>query len=184
MFECCASTQGRHAKPQPRQRHDPAKNEGTTDPRAALNELLLKTGVTGIDSAAPDERHAAVESLRVELQSERISHLRRRAQAAGVSQADLDGADDSDTPRAALIELLLAQLPKIDAVGIGAVSTPHFGVAKQPGASEAAAQPIEARASSKGSRWTMVRKSTAPSSNAPDGLSFVVAENMSVPKRQ
>ena len=48
------------------------------------------------------------EKLRQELSTLRVSDIRRRAVASGVDTAHIDDADDSDSPKAALIDLIVA----------------------------------------------------------------------------
>ena len=68
-------------------------------PSAVEPTLPLGTGAIGVERA----------SLRAELQALRVGELRRRAAAAGVSQQELDDADDADVPKVALMELLLRE---------------------------------------------------------------------------
>eukprot|EP01052_Picozoa_sp_SAG31_P056915 SAG31_NODE_16564_length_704_cov_0.763636_1_plen_96_part_01 len=48
-------------------------------------------------------------ALRSELQGLKMRRLRERADAAGVSEAEMDEAEDADQERAALIELVLSR---------------------------------------------------------------------------
>jgi hypothetical protein len=76
-------------------------------PKVALMELLLRE--ESVKNARKDEQARAVAVLYAELQALRVGELRRRAAAAGVSQQELDDADDADVPKVALMELLLRE---------------------------------------------------------------------------
>jgi hypothetical protein len=80
-------------------------------PKAALIELVIRK--ESAQAAAVEEEGVEVarrvEALRVELQATKVSDLRRRAAAAGASTSELDTADDSDLPKAALIELVISK---------------------------------------------------------------------------
>ena len=67
------------------------------DPRAAIAELLAA-------AAAPADQDAA---RREELEGLKLSELKRRAVAAGPTTAEVEDALDSESPKEALIELLL-----------------------------------------------------------------------------
>jgi hypothetical protein len=73
------------------------------------------------------EEHQADALLRAELRSTQISVLRRRAAATGVSQDEIDTADDADSPKPALIDLIM--LNEAPSVG-GAVA--EIPLSKQP----------------------------------------------------
>jgi hypothetical protein len=52
--------------------------------------------------------------LRQELRSLRLGALSKRAMSGGVDQDAIEDAMESDTPKAALVDLILAQLPQVD----------------------------------------------------------------------
>ena len=71
---------------------------------AAVGPKVAPTRRAG--GAKPREARP-VDALRAELAGMRAGVLRRRAVAAGASEAELDEADDSEVPKTALIELLV-----------------------------------------------------------------------------
>eukprot|EP01046_Picozoa_sp_COSAG06_P051072 COSAG06_NODE_8250_length_2223_cov_5.708098_1_plen_700_part_10 len=75
--------------------------ETTTDPKAAILQLILQSMRTVEDAPAAE--------LRRELVQLKIGALSRRALAEGVESDALDVAEDSADPKAAIIELLVAQ---------------------------------------------------------------------------
>ena len=93
------------------------------DPKAAVIALLIMT-----QSKLPpaDDGQAA---LRTELEGLRLKELRKRAKDAGVDADDLEDTTESDDPKAAVIQLLLAH----GSLGSKAVADdrPHFGTGKQ-----------------------------------------------------
>ena len=72
------------------------------EPLAAFVALLLQ-------HEKPAEEPSA--ALRHELEELKLSQVRRRAAAAGISPEQLDEADDEESPKAAIIQLLLALAP-------------------------------------------------------------------------
>eukprot|EP01046_Picozoa_sp_COSAG06_P059558 COSAG06_NODE_12358_length_1391_cov_1.183437_1_plen_360_part_10 len=90
------------------------------DPKGALIELLIAKIKQEVNVAGRDA------SLRKELQGLRLKELRTRGRDAGISPERLEDATDSDDPKAAVIELLLAQPDSSEA----AKDRPHFGDGK------------------------------------------------------
>ena len=74
-------------------------------PRFALIEVLLQHHLQAGEQSIHEER-----ALRSELQRLKMAELRKRAAALSLGYGQLDEAMDSDTPKAALIELLLQHL--------------------------------------------------------------------------
>ena len=72
------------------------------DPKAALIELLVKCS-SGGGAGESDEQ------LRAELQGMRVMALHKRALSDGADETAVDGAMDSDDPKAELVTLILAQ---------------------------------------------------------------------------
>jgi hypothetical protein len=70
------------------------------DPKSAVIELLI---ADQLSSAGPSEV-----DLRAELELLRLEELRGRAKAAGISTDALEDVADSDDPKSAMIELLIA----------------------------------------------------------------------------
>jgi hypothetical protein len=68
------------------------------DPKGAVIQLLL-------------DKKSALETAKRELEGLRLKELRARAKEAGYSAELLDGAADSDEPKAAVIALLLGPVP-------------------------------------------------------------------------
>ena len=91
------------------------------DPKAAVIALLMA------QCKLPDVDDGEA-ALRTELQGLLPKELRGRAKAAGIDADDLDDAVDSDDPKAALIQLLLAHGSSSPAAE---GDRPHFGT-KQP----------------------------------------------------
>ena len=50
-------------------------------------------------------------ALEAELVGMRVSALKRRARAAGVAAGAVDGVDDTDDPKAAIVTILLEVIP-------------------------------------------------------------------------
>ena len=65
------------------------------DRKAAIIDLIVQA------------KPAPSAELRTELEAMKFSALRKRAQAAGVAQADLEAADDTDDSKATVIGLIL-----------------------------------------------------------------------------
>jgi hypothetical protein len=88
---------------------DDADDSG--DPRAAVMGLILAAASAQhvfVDDASV-EKERAMEELRSELEVLKTSQLKKRAIADhGVSAEQIDDADDSDDPRAAVTDLILA----------------------------------------------------------------------------
>ena len=74
-------------------------------------------------------RGAKTEALRIELRGLKLSALRKRATAAGADEADMDAVDDSDDPKRALVELVIAKAAAggTDTPAVSASNKPHFG---------------------------------------------------------
>ena len=83
--------------------------EDAEDACAALIALVLAT------SEAEDPEREAIAAARAELGGMKLSELKRRGRAAGVSKADLDEAGDGDAPKLSIVELILARRPAQDA---------------------------------------------------------------------
>ena len=79
------------------------------EPKAQLIELLVKRHVS-----MPGAGNARVAELRRELQELTVSKLVKRATADGVLEKQVEAAVDSDDPKSALVELVLA-FPKPEA---------------------------------------------------------------------
>ena len=77
---------------------DIAAADDAEDPKTAMIVLILAHEEPSEDPAA---------KLRAELEALKPSALRKRAKAMGASGEDIEGADDSDDPKAAIVELLL-----------------------------------------------------------------------------
>ena len=75
--------------------------ETTADPKAAILQLILQSMRTVEDAPAAELRRKLVQL--------KIRALSRRALAEGVESDALDAAEDSADPKAAIIELLVAQ---------------------------------------------------------------------------
>jgi hypothetical protein len=73
--------------------------DDTDDIKAAVIELLW--------AAEQSSALAAADGLRDELQGLKLSVLKKRAATAGVSQQDLEAADDADDIKGTVIELVL-----------------------------------------------------------------------------
>jgi hypothetical protein len=83
--------------------------DDSDDPREAVIGLLLVLHENLQKLATKvDRRNELQAELRAELATLRVSELRRRAVAAGASQAELAEADDADTPKAALVEITIS----------------------------------------------------------------------------
>eukprot|EP01052_Picozoa_sp_SAG31_P023142 SAG31_NODE_1886_length_6989_cov_6.914514_3_plen_521_part_00 len=85
--------------------------EDSADPHAALMDLLVSAALPekkdeGGSRPASDE--TARWELRAQLDTLKYSALRKRARELGVDEAEVDAAGDSDEPRNALINLLVA----------------------------------------------------------------------------
>lgn len=68
--------------------------------------------------------------LRTELLSCKVSALRRRAVALGAGEGEVDDANDSESPKAALIELIVSKSPQQEpepAVSVGGGGSPVPG---------------------------------------------------------
>jgi hypothetical protein len=91
---------------------------GAASPKQSMIELLLEAaaGVGGAASPAltganaAQEAAAAKAALVAELAALRPTQLRKRAVAAGVSSEQIESAEDSDTPRESLTELIVGAL--------------------------------------------------------------------------
>jgi hypothetical protein len=100
--------------------------DDSDDPKHFLIEAVLLEA-----RKSPPNAAAAVEKLRDELSALKLSVLKRRARAEGVSSETVDDADDSDDPKHFLIEaLLLASAEKQKTPQATAtMGKPHFGEA-------------------------------------------------------
>ena len=94
------------------------------NPKQVIISILLETESTG--TAEVEESVAAAEVLRAELTPLKLSALRKRAAAAGVSEAQLDEADDSDNVKAAVVELVVVH-ETTQVAAESAAGRPHFG---------------------------------------------------------
>jgi hypothetical protein len=84
------------------------------DERAALIELMVQKEAIVKEAAAADERSRpstsdGKEPLRAELRSMKQLALNKRATAAGVTDQDLEAAEDTDDYKSAVIELIISQ---------------------------------------------------------------------------
>eukprot|EP01048_Picozoa_sp_COSAG05_P026351 COSAG05_NODE_7146_length_850_cov_1.210386_2_plen_219_part_01 len=97
------------------------------DPKGALIGLVLerhRPDGTGEDEAAMHR------SVRTELQTMRVAALHKRAVSDNVEPASIEDAMDSDNVKAALVELIVAQVGGGAAGGSEgkpSLSKPHFG---------------------------------------------------------
>eukprot|EP01052_Picozoa_sp_SAG31_P020866 SAG31_NODE_1587_length_7819_cov_3.703277_5_plen_138_part_00 len=76
-------------------------------PMAALREATAAEPTSNPSEATQD--HAAAGTLRAELEKLKVSALRKRATAAGLPEAEVEAAEDSEdvSPKEALISLLM-----------------------------------------------------------------------------
>ena len=84
------------------------------DERAALIELMVQKEAIVKEAAAADERSRpssgdGKEPLRAELRCMKQLALNKRATAAGVTDQDLEAAEDTDDYKSAVIELIISQ---------------------------------------------------------------------------
>ena len=91
------------------------------DIKAAVIELVLEASLAqqpaGDGGAEVGLRPGELGEVRAELEGLKLSLVRARARAAGIAAARLEEADDEESPKQAIIELLLAHH-----AGSGAVS--------------------------------------------------------------
>jgi hypothetical protein len=81
--------------------------EDADDPKAAFIELVAAAEAAAVAPGGSDfDLHVR---LRDELQALKMSQLKRHALAKGVNEHDLEEAEDADSPREAIIELVLQQ---------------------------------------------------------------------------
>eukprot|EP01052_Picozoa_sp_SAG31_P039308 SAG31_NODE_5423_length_2547_cov_2.004902_1_plen_627_part_00 len=94
--------------------------EDSDDPWAAMTELVVRLACTTSSGAG---------ALQAELSRLKPSALRRLAQEAGASEAEVEQAEDSDDPRAAMTELImrLARTPASDACSGGSTLQAELG---------------------------------------------------------
>jgi hypothetical protein len=88
---------------------DPQENV-VVEPAPEPNEvpgLSLPVTAPAVEVAAAN-RAAAVSALRESLQPLKLSELKKRAAAAGMTAEQIEQVDDDDNPKAAMIELLVA----------------------------------------------------------------------------
>ena len=76
-------------------------------PAEAAIALLLELEAAAAAASAQQRSAEAKKQLHQELVGMRVSELRRRAVAAGMTSDQLDAADDSETPKAAFMEFLM-----------------------------------------------------------------------------
>ena len=86
--------------------------EDSDDPKAAIVALLVEVllVVQSSDSAQADAQAVEKEQLVAKLTAMKMSALQKRAAAAGIDEKVLDDASDSDHPKAAVVDLLVAVL--------------------------------------------------------------------------
>ena len=82
------------------------------DPKAAIVKLILAVQKADEEVVVQDDRLAALEA---ELAKLKPSALRKRARADGVSEDDLEEAEDSDSPKSTIIELILLMTEAVPA---------------------------------------------------------------------
>ena len=122
------------------------------DPKAAMVEILV-AAEREARLSAQSTKEKEVEALRAELGSLKLSAVRRRAIESGVSEENLDVADDSDDVKAAVVELVIEQEARVAEAKVkvkataGSADRPHFGSATQVGKAVAVADEAEAAAS-------------------------------------
>jgi hypothetical protein len=79
------------------------------DPKEAILTLLLDLHRKDLEAAADNGGEAELEALRAELAPMKVSHLKKRALAAGVDEEVLDDVDDAEDPKDALISVLVEE---------------------------------------------------------------------------
>jgi hypothetical protein len=107
------------------------------EPRVALVELIVAAAavsVGGID--AVDDAAAKAKAFEAELRSElgglkKLSQLKKRAVAEGVSQDEIEEAIDADEPRVALVELIVAAAAAAVPEQAGGVERSKASVSKE-----------------------------------------------------
>ena len=97
--------------------------DDAVDPKTELLTILLEALKA---EASADSDSAAL--VRIELEGEPISALRRRAEAAGIGQGEMDTALDDDSPKIALVNLLLC--PRQHQLAGTKKQRPHFGLSE------------------------------------------------------
>lgn len=65
--------------------------------------------VSAATGTQPEGATADEVALREELQAMRVTALQKRAQSQGISEGQIEGAIDSDSPKGTLIELIMKQ---------------------------------------------------------------------------
>jgi hypothetical protein len=82
------------------------------DPKEAVLTLLLELHGKDLEAAAADvsaEAEAELAVLRAELTPMKMSHLKKRALAAGVDVEVIEEVDDAEDPKEALVSILVEQ---------------------------------------------------------------------------
>jgi predicted hydrolase (HD superfamily) len=121
--------------------------EDSDTPRESLTELIVSA--TAMQTSAHSA--AATEALRAELAALRPTQLRKRCASAGIARDHIEEAEDSDTPKQSMIELLLEA-----AAGVGGAASPALTGANA--AQEAAAAKAALVAELAALRPTQLRK--------------------------
>ena len=124
--------------------------QDSDSPKDRLVDLILAHSAMGSDG----ERASA--ALRAELETLKMSALSKRAVECGAEEEEVHAAQDSDSPKDALVELILAQGPNKResqvTVDLPDESRPHFGVRQEP---EGAHKLLGALVCAEQQRWAM-----------------------------
>ena len=100
------------AVPSPPQRNptesSPKRNLTVSPPQPKLAQAPERVS-PGNRTSSGESSAKAKRKLRAELEVLRVSELRWRAKDAGVTERELDAAQDSDTPKPSMIELIIAK---------------------------------------------------------------------------
>eukprot|EP01047_Picozoa_sp_COSAG01_P081273 COSAG01_NODE_16140_length_1266_cov_2.374464_1_plen_297_part_01 len=113
-----------------------AEAEESESPKKALIELIITAELSG--RSPTDPTVAQKQALRASLEGMRLAALQQRAVEVGVHEAKLEEAEDSERPKQALIELIVA------AANFGGDGVPG-GVAPSAEAAAAARREMEAK---------------------------------------
>ena len=97
--------------------------DDSDEPKHTLIEALLQA------ARQSPRQAAAAEKLRGELSELKLSALKRRALAEGVSSGAVEAADDSDDPKELMIEMLLSTAAEKQKKPQAKSIKPHFGEA-------------------------------------------------------
>ena len=89
--------------------------EDSGDPKGALVDLVAEAEAVAVAAAlvAAADAETKRAALKDELNALRVGAVRKKALACGVSQDEIDDADEADVPKVALIELIIANSKKI-----------------------------------------------------------------------